>query len=133
MPRTKSEASNKTGGPSNKTGRPSNNPAHEPTRQTRDMVTVMVAGAIDQNAIAAAMGISRPTLRKHYRQEIKNGTTTVNGIVLVEHLKRIKAGDFAAIKWWEQSRMAWAETQKIQPLDKDGKPADMKVTVELLG
>jgi hypothetical protein len=39
----------------------------------------------------------------------------------VEHVKLIKKGDFAAIKWWEQSRMGW----RGDGLDEDGRgPAD---------
>ncbi len=41
------------------------------------------------------------TLRKHYRHELDTGQITVNAMVVGEHLKRIKAGDFPAIKWWE--------------------------------
>jgi hypothetical protein len=44
---------------------------------------------------------------------------------------RIKAGDFQAIKWWQQSRMGWREHIVV-----DGdKPADasMRVVVEFVG
>jgi hypothetical protein len=91
----------------------------------------MVAGGIAQNDIARARGISAVTLRKHYKQELAAGTTALNTIVLIEHIRRIKAGDFQAIKWWQQARMGWSERIVVD----DGKPADtpMRVIVELVG
>lgn len=70
------------------------------------------------------------TLRKHYRHELDTGQITVNAMVVGEHLKRIKAGDFPAIKWWEQSRMGWrGDTGE----DGMAPAANMRVTVELVG
>ena len=88
-------------------------------------------GGIAQVDIARARGISAVTLRKHHRNEIDAGTTALNTIVLIEHVKRIKAGDFQAIKWWERSRMGWSERIVVD----DGKQADtpMRVIVELVG
>jgi hypothetical protein len=40
--------------------------------------------------------------------------------VLIEHVKRIKAGDFHAIRWWQQARVGWLERVVVD----DGKPAD---------
>jgi hypothetical protein len=82
-------------------------PAHAPTKADRDMITMMVAGGITQADIARAKGIDLKTLRKHYREELDNGATSVNTMVLAEHLKLIKKGDFQAIRWWQQSRMSW--------------------------
>jgi hypothetical protein len=89
-------------------------PLHEPTKVDRDTVTVMVAGGIAQVDIASARGISLPTLRLHYRAELDNGANQINTVVLIEHLKCIKAGDFAAIKWWEQARCGWSEKQHLE-------------------
>ena len=91
----------------------------------------MVAGGIAQVDIARARGISAVTLRKHYRAELTNGMTALNTVVIIELVKRIKAGEFPAIKWWTQSRMGWTERIVVD----DGKPADipMRVIVELVG
>jgi hypothetical protein len=111
--------------------RPAHRPPHQPTQVDRDTVSVMVAGGIAQADVARARGISEPTLRRYYRAELDSGATAINTIVLIEHLKRIKAGDFQAIKWWQQSRMGWSERIVVD----DGKPADtpMRVIVELVG
>ena len=106
-------------------------PAHAPTKLDRDTVKVMVAGGITQADIARSRGISLPTLRKHYRAELDNGATELNTMVIVEHIKAIKRGDFAAIKWWEQARMGW----RGDAGDADGRLPDqsMRVVVEFVG
>lgn len=90
----------------------------------------MVAGGIAQEDIARVRGISLNTLRKHYRMELTTGATALNTIVIVEHMKRIRNGDFQAIKWWEQSRMGWSEHIVV-----DAAPSDtpLRVIVELVG
>ena len=52
-------------------------------------------------------------------------------MVVGAHLKRIKAGDFAAIKWWEQARMGW----RGDTTDEDSRQPEqpMRVVVELVG
>jgi hypothetical protein len=112
--------------------RPAHRPAHEPTKVDRDTVKVMVAGGIIQADIARSKGISLPTLRKHYRAELDNGKTELDTMVVVEHVKLIKKGDFAAIKWWQQSRMGWRGDNG----DDDGRERPertMRVTIELVG
>jgi hypothetical protein len=106
-------------------------PPHEPTKVDRDTVSVMIAGGIAQVDIARARGISTVTLRKHYRAELTNGMTALNTIVLIELVKRIKAGEFPAMKWWTQSRMGWSERVVVD----DGKPADipLRIIVEFVG
>jgi hypothetical protein len=106
-------------------------PPHLPTQRDRDTVSLMAAGGIGQVDIARARGISTRTLQKHYRTELTTGASTLNTIVLLEHMKRIKAGDFQAIKWWEQVRMGWSEHIVVD----DGKPADtpLRVVVEFVG
>jgi hypothetical protein len=82
-------------------------------------------------AVSAVGSDPEPTLRKHYRAELSAGRTALNTIVLIEHLKRIKAGDFQAIRWWQQCRMGWSERIVVH----DGKPADapVRIIVEFVG
>ncbi len=113
------------------TARPANRPPHEPTKVDRDTVAAMVAAGIAQVDIARCCAVSEPTLRKHYKEEIRTGTTTLNTMVILAHIERIKAGDFQAIKWWQQARMGWSERIVVD----DGKLADtpMRVIVEFVG
>ena len=107
-------------------------PAFAPTSVQRETVKVMTAGGIQQPAIAGVLGISEPTLRRHFRKEIANGAAEVALLVVAAHLKRIKAGDMRAIEWWEKSRMGW--TERSGDVD-EAKLADipMRVIIELVG
>jgi DNA invertase Pin-like site-specific DNA recombinase len=58
--------------------RPPHRPSYEPTNEARKMVRLMVAGGILQERIAGALGISRPTLAKHFRAEIDSGKTEIH-------------------------------------------------------
>ncbi|MFL5253333.1 MAG: hypothetical protein ACJ8AI_10640 [Rhodopila sp.] len=110
--------------------RPAHRPPHVPTKADRDTAAVMVAGGIAQADIARARGISEPTLRKHYREELDSGQTVLNTVVLIEWVKRIKAGDFQAIKWWTQSRMNFSEKITV---DDPARNQPLRVVVELVG
>jgi DNA-binding CsgD family transcriptional regulator len=45
-------------------------PAHEPTDESRTLVATLVGRGKSPAEIAVALGISTPTLRSHYRQEL---------------------------------------------------------------
>jgi hypothetical protein len=127
MPNPKPSPKPKAAAPS-AAERPAHRPPHEPTQVDRDTVAAMVAAGIAQADIARCRGISEPTF---YKGEIKTGTTTLNTMVILAHIERIKAGDFAAIKWWQQARMGWSERIVVN----DGKLAatPMRVIVEFVG
>lgn len=123
-------------------------PPHVPTDKDRLTVKVMVAGGIEQVDIAGVLGISGPTLRKHYRREIDTGAAEI-GAQVVASLVTMAVGrpgrratentaaqsaippNFHAAKWITQARMGWSEHIVIDP----GKPSDtpMRVIVELVG
>ena len=106
-------------------------PAHEPSKAYRDAVTLMVSGGTAQAKIARWLRIDLKTLRKHYREELDNGATSINMMVVSEHLKLIKKGNFPAIKWWEQSRLGWRGDAR----DDEGRLPDQstRVIVEFVG
>jgi hypothetical protein len=128
--------------------RPAHRPEYEATDKDRLTVKVMVAGGIDQVAIAGVLGISKPTLRKHFRREIDTGMAEI-GAQVVSSLITMAIGrparratetipaqaavlpNFNAAKWYSQARMGWTETIKLD----DGKPADtpLRVIVEYVG
>jgi hypothetical protein len=105
-------------------------PSHAPTKSDRDMITVMVAGGIKQADIARAKGIDLKTLRKHYREELDNGASSINTMVVGEHIKLIEKGDGPMIRWWEQARMG-----RRGDAEDPSKAADpsMRIVVELVG
>lgn len=128
--------------PPTSTGKPAHRPPYVPTDKERLTVKVMVAGGIKQVAIAGVLGISGPTLRKHFRREINTaaaeiGAQVVHSLITMAVGQKAAPGrsalppNFHAAKFYTQARMGWSEHITVD----DGKPADtpMRVVVEFVG
>jgi hypothetical protein len=123
-------------------------PPYAATDKDRLTVKVMVAGGIEQVAIAGVLGISAPTLRKHFRREIQIGAAEI-GAQVVTSLITMAVGkpsrratettaaqpaiapNVNAAKWYTQARMGWSEHIVVD----EGKVSDtpMRVIVEFVG
>lgn len=120
-------------------------PPHVPNEKTRTRVTAWSGGGIVLEMIAASLpnptpdkpdkiGISVPTLKRHYKAELLTGQAMMDGLAISALGAAMQRGGKEAVvaaKWWTQSRMGWKETIKVD----DGKPAGtpMRVIVELVG
>ena len=117
-------------------------PPYVPTDKDRLTVKVMVAGGIEQSAIAGVLGIALKTLRKHFRREIETSAAEVAAQVVASLItmavgQKAAPGrsalppNFNAAKYYTQARMGWSERIIVD----DGKPADtpMRVVVEFVG
>jgi hypothetical protein len=91
-----------------------------PTDKDRLTVKIMVAGGIEQSAIALVLGISAPTLRRNFRREIDTGAAEVAGQVLAPLIamavgqkaapgRAALPANFNAAKYYTQARMGWSE------------------------
>jgi hypothetical protein len=87
-------------------------PEHVPTETTQAKVTIWSGGGIDLEAIAVALGISKPTLLKHYALQISVGKVTMDGLA-ISAIARAMRGDgkesVLAAKFWAVCRMGWTE------------------------
>lgn len=109
-------------------------PEHVPDSKSRSRVTVWAGGGIDQVMIAKALGISRPTLVKHYKPELAIGAATMDGLAISALASAMQRGGkeaVAAAKWWTQSRMGWTERVLID--DEKLRDTPVRVIVELVG
>ncbi len=89
----------------------------------------MTAGGIEQIHIAAVLGISGPTLRKHYKKEIAVGAHEANAKVVGALLTNATTGkNVIAQIWWTKTRLGWKETQTVETTGKDGRPIEQTVT-----
>jgi len=102
------------------------NKSHKPTDQTKSEVAALSSFGIPQEDIAAYIGISHPTLRKHYSEELKVSSIKANAAV-GKYLYRLASG--MALKdpqnpashsecsrsamFWAKTRMGWRETQNL--------------------
>ncbi len=94
-------------------------PEHEPTEETRLKVRVLKAGAMSQLAIAEAIGISEPTLRKHYSSELDQGGAIVTAEVLMARYRAAMGGSVPA-----QNKLL--ELAGTLPPNKMGRPPSTK-------
>ncbi len=110
-------------------------PEHVPTEKTRARVTAWTGGGIDQEQIAAALGVTRRTLAKYYRPELAAGKGTMDGLAISALVLAMQRGGkeaVAAAKWWTQSRMGWTEKLTIDDVSAL-KDTPMRVIIELVG
>lgn len=60
---------------------PGGRPQFQPSDKQRGQVEAMTAYGIPQSEIARTVGISEPTLQKHFAEEIATGATKANAQV----------------------------------------------------
>lgn len=89
-------------------------PTFQPSAEQRNVVIVMVAGGIQQNEIAASIGITKKTLAKYFKAELKHGLSRANAHV-VGNLFRQTKENVRAAEFWLTNRDSghWAHKQKI--------------------
>lgn len=93
---------------------------HKPTRALRKKVQQMAVVGVKQEDIAKALAITRPTLLKHYREELDNARLMLNSEVGGFLFEQCKKGNTTAIIWWEKTRGGLRESGKPDnPSDND--------------
>ncbi len=102
-------------------------PTHVPTPEKRFRVSVLRALNQSHEEIAAAMGISEPTLRKHYLPELKSGMAQKRAEALVLLYAEVQKGNVSAIKEFlrqvERSDMRPAKPARAPKLGKKAQAA----------
>jgi predicted transcriptional regulator len=84
-------------------------PAFKPTPALRRKVEELVSCGMSQDDVARAMGISTPTLVKHFEDELANGTAKKRAEIIGMLYKAAKGGNVTAQrKLEEMSRVAGA-------------------------
>ena len=87
--------------------------AHEPSKETRAIVSNLTAFGIRQESIAKKIGISKPTLEKYYSDEIEHGTDNANAEVANTLFRMATSGEHpAATFFWLKTRAGWRETDR---------------------
>jgi hypothetical protein len=87
---------------------------HHPTKWTRLKVRMLVISGIPNDEIAKCMGISHPTLWKHYRQDIETGTAECIAMVTGKLMEKIRNGDNNSIIFFLRTRGRWNPKSEIE-------------------
>jgi hypothetical protein len=113
------------------------NRSHAPTAETRAQVEALASFGTHQEDIAKFLGISHPTLRRHYREELKVSAIKANATV-GKYLFNLASG--RAIKdgathsdcrsaaiFWAKTRMGWTEKMDLSNSDGSLGPTVIKI------
>ena len=94
-------------------------PAHKPTSDARELVERLASIGIPQDKSADVVGISAPSLRKHYRAELDGAALRANAAV-ASNLFAIATGDgprsATAAIFWLKCRAGWRENAEPEAL-----------------
>ena len=96
--------------------------AHAPTDESRKQVETMAGLLLPHDDIAAILGISDETLRKHYRAALGVGRAKGNLTITDRLHKKAKDGNIAALIFLAKVRMGWSEKIKVENTGADGEP-----------
>jgi len=91
-----------------------NGQKHIPTEETRARVEQFAAAGIRNEDIALYLGITRPTLDKYYKEELRIGTIKANTVIAQTLYQQAKDGNTTAAIFWLKTRAGWRETQKLE-------------------
>ena len=75
-------------------------PQFQPTPDQREQCAILAAGRMAEAEIAEVFGISRPTLRKHFADELTTGAAKRTAAVLLALYETAVAGNVAAARTW---------------------------------
>lgn len=75
-------------------------PEHLATAANKNRVVELIKHGVDQESIAAELGISENTLRKHYYLELKTGRTDDQVAIMANAIKQARDGDKEMIKYY---------------------------------
>ncbi len=104
-------------------------PPHEPTKATRELVTLHTTIGTTQSILADMLEIDEKTLRKHYRKELDHSKAKANATVGGALFNKAVGGDTAAQIFWMKTQAGWRETHVIA-----GDPeAPLKTSLDLTG
>lgn len=89
-------------------------PAFAATDEQRYSVNLMAGIGIPQEDIAAAIGITRVTLRKHFRSELDTGRVRTITKVADSLVRQALAGNMTAAIFYLKTQAGWTETSRLE-------------------
>jgi hypothetical protein len=78
------------------------------------MVKSLAAYGFRQDDIAAGLGLSSRTLRKHFREELDRGSLEANSQVAQALFRNAMAGNTTAQIFWLKCRAGWREGGSLE-------------------
>ena len=109
-------------------------PSHEPTAETRLVVSALATAGIKHDDIATAIEVSDDTLRKYYATELKVAQLQMHALA-VNTARRVMMSDEMGpagnvAKFYLERRLGWTEKVTVND-DREREPR--RVVVEFVG
>lgn len=111
-------------------------PPHAPTEALRRQVEMMTAFGNTAAEICAIIGISEPTLRLHYRDEIDQGQVKATNAVALNLFRQATKDDPKAVeaaKFYLKCRAGWSEHAPMSKFNTLGKKELQDIAGQTLG
>jgi len=99
-------------------------PSYEPTAADRATVKNLIVCGYTQERIAKCLGtvgISRNTLRKHFRRELDSSKAEVDAFATSALIHGIRNGNTALLIFFMKTRCGWQETTAQRFVDHSGR------------
>jgi hypothetical protein len=108
---------------------------HEPNDVQRQTVMMHVLLGTPKQQIAKLLGITLPTLKKNYKEEIDMGQSKANATVAGKlYNKAVNSNDTTAQIFWLKTQAGWNEQQNIKwEADPNANTPVNKVQIEVIG
>lgn len=115
----------------------SGRPEYAPTSEEREKVRVLKAGGMSNEAICEVIGISEPTLRKHFSSEIDRATANVRADLIMARYRSAMGGNVSAQNKMIEQVSANEAQERRAPKEpkapKLGKKEEQKVAAKAVG
>lgn len=101
---------------------------HKPTEDTRKLAKTLSGIGVPQDDICAILGITKPTLHKHYRKDLDLGMAEANAKVAEGLFRQATSGNTGAAIFWMKARAGWREKQEIMHTGPGGGPLQIVIS-----
>ena len=102
-------------------------PQHDPTKEDREKVLRMILIGLPHERIATVMGLSKPTVYRHYRDQLDHGADEINSKIamsLVEKALGDGPQSVTAAIFLAKVRLGWKERQSIEVTSPESKQVE---------
>lgn len=103
---------------------------HEPTEETRKLAKTLSGLGVPQDDIATIVGVSKPTLHKHYREDLDKGMAEANAKVAESLFRQATSGNTSAAIFWMKARANWSEKIINEQTGPNGGPVEILQRIE---
>jgi hypothetical protein len=110
---------------------------YRPTDENREKVRVLKAGGMSHEAIATAIGVTLPTLAKHFQLELDCGTAKVRADLLMAQYRSAMGGNVSAQTKMLEAVGASAADEKMKEIEEQhvkavklGKKEEQQIAAE---